>query len=369
MFADTIKRALAPELARKKSQELQEAAARKTDAMRRHEYMVARRSILGELSAMPVTASQKCITNAKAARRRERMDLVNSEVVACPRHAAQAARLRRNMDEVENMRCAKHVYLANDPDAPPELRDNPPPGFLKPTAEQIEKMGLTEQMLTPEGSEFKAAMYIKDSAVWGPSPKPPAVMALRGSTPADEDWQNNFFQDANEEAPYYRNAVLIGNSLANSNANVHIVGHSLGGGLASAAQGGSGLTASTYNAAGLHPATVARYSKDVRHVAAEPEKITAIRIKGEVLTATQENLFQSRGLSLLANSAVGMKEDILPSHDKEYLHQLKHAKKINVKEQYATYLHGMDEVIDSVERQKKDDESVLRNCLGHRRKK
>lgn len=369
MFADPIKRALAPELARKKSQELQEAAARKTDAMRRHEYMVARRSILGELSSMPVTTSQECITNAKAARRRERMDLVNREVVACPRHAAQAARLRRNMDEVENMRCAKHVYLANDPDAPPELRDNPPPGFLKPTAEQLEKMGLNEKMLKPDHTQFRGAVYVKDPAVWGADPKPPAVLAFRGSTAADEDWQNNFNQDANEEAPYYENAVLIGNSLAAMGADMHIVGHSLGGGLASAAQGGSGLTASTYNAAGLHPATVARYSKDLNHMAAEAEKITAIRVKGEVLTSTQENLFQSRGLSLLANSAVGMKEDVRPSHDKQYLYQLKQAKKLDAKEKYATYLHGMDEVIDSTEKQKSEDEAILKSCMNTRRKK
>ena len=369
MFADTIKRVLAPELARKKSQELQEAAARKTDAMRRHEYMVARRSILGELSAMPVTASQECITNAKAARRRERMDLVNSEVVACPRHAAQAARLRRNMDEVENMRCAKHVYLANDPDAPPDLRDNPPPGFLKPTAEQLEKMGLNEKMLKPDDSQFRAAVYVKDPAVWGMDPRPPAVLAFRGSTTAEDDWENNFNQDANEEAPYYKNAVEIGNRLAARGADMHIVGHSLGGGLASAAQGGSGLTASTYNAAGLHPATVARYSTDLNHMAAEAEKITAIRVKGEVLTSTQENLFQSRGLSLLANKAVGIREDIIPSHDNEYMDQLKQAKKVDAKEKYGTYLHGMDEVIDSTEKQKMEAEAALKSCMGGRRGK
>jgi hypothetical protein len=69
---------------------------------------------------------------------------------------------------------------------------------------------------------------------------------------------------------YYHNAVQIGNTLAMNNCSAHIVGHSLGGGLASAAQGGSGLTASTYNAAGLHPETVARYSEDAQHMAAEP---------------------------------------------------------------------------------------------------
>ncbi|QWV94606.1 DUF2974 domain-containing protein [Geomonas oryzisoli] len=367
MFADATKRGLAPELARKKSQELQEAAARKTDAMRQHEYMVARQSILGDMSSLPFTASQECITNAKAARRRERLKLVSSEIVACPMHASQAARLRKDMDEVENMRCAKHVYLANDPDAPPELRDTPPPGFMKPTAEQLEKMGLSEDMLTPERSQFRAAVYIKDPAVWGAFSKPPAVMAFRGSTAALEDWQNNFNQDANQEAPYYRQAVKIGNRLSANAADVQIVGHSLGGGLASAAQGGSGLNASTYNASGLHPATVARYSQDVNHVAAEAGKITAIRIKGEVLTTTQERLMGSRGLSVLANDAIGVKKYIQPSHGKTYFLQLKQKEKVDSDDDYATYLHGMDEVIDSTEKNKASDESVIKNCSARRR--
>ncbi|HBA86856.1 MAG TPA: hypothetical protein DCZ75_02385 [Geobacter sp.] len=368
MYADPVKRQLAPVLASKKSSELQAAQARKTDAMRQHEYVVARESILGELSSQPITTSQECITNAKAARRKERLALVNGEVVACPRHAAEAARLRKDMDEVENMRCAKHVYLANDPDAPPELRDNPPPGFLKPTAEQLEKMGLDDEMLSPDGTKFKAAVYIKDPSVWGPNSKPSAVLALRGSTADEEDWNNNFSQDANAEAPYYRKAVKIGNRLAMRGASVHIVGHSLGGGLASAVQGGSGLSASTYNAAGLHPATVARYTQDLDHVAAEAEKITAIRVKGEVLTKTQECFLKSKGVSMLAHDAVGIKRDIMPSHDVDYFKQLKNDKKIDGAEKYDEYLHGMDEVINSTEKSKTSDESALKSCKDNRSK-
>lgn len=367
MYADPVKRMVAPYLARKKSRELQQGAAQKTDAMRQHEYMVARESILGELSSLPVSATQECISNAKAARRKERLKLVDSEVVACPRHAAEAARLREDMDEVENMRCAKHIYLANDPLAPPELRDNPPPGFLKATPEQLEGMGLTEKVCAPDKSHFRAAVYVKDPAVWGPNSKPGAVLAFRGSTPAEEDWENNFNQDANTEAPYYRRAVEIGNRLASRNADIHFAGHSLAGGLASAAQGGSGLTASTYNAAGLHPATVARYSQDLRHTAAEAEKITAIRVKGEVLTKTQENLLGSRGLSVLANDAVGTKKEVIPSHDENYFNRLVGDRKIAGSESYDSYLHGMDEVINSTEKNKASDESILKSCKNNRR--
>ena len=229
-------------------------------------------------------------------------------------------------------------------------------------------MGLNQKMLQPKNSNFRAAVYVKDPDVWGPGPKPGAVLAFRGSTPADEDWKNNFAQDANSESKYYRNAVTIGNALAKNGSSAHIVGHSLGGGLASAAQGGSGLTASTYNAAGLHPATVARYSEDSQHMAAEPDKITAVRVKGEVLTKTQESLLGSGGLSLLANDAVGRKRDLSPSHDENYFNKLKTNKHAYDKDKYDTYLHGMDEVIDSTETQKMGDEAVLKYCLADRGK-
>lgn len=55
MFVDPVKRMLAPKLSRKKSRDLH-ATARKTAAMRQHEYVVARRSILGALSSLPITA-------------------------------------------------------------------------------------------------------------------------------------------------------------------------------------------------------------------------------------------------------------------------------------------------------------------------
>lgn len=363
-FVDSMNQEMAHSLAKKKARELQEAEARKTNAMRQHEYRVARKSILGDFSSFPISACHECIGNAKALRRQARLDLVNSAVASCTRHYKVAARLRADMDEVENMRCAKHVYLANDPKAPADIRDNPPPGFTNATPEQLKAMGLNEEMLRPRGTNFRAGVYIKDPAVWGPNPRPSAVIAFRGSTSAEEDWDNNFAQNVDMESSYYRNGVHIGNALAANNAYVYLVGHSLGGGLASAAQGGSGLHASTYNAAGLHPNTVLRYSQDSKHITAEPEKITAIRVKGEALTKTQESFTRSYGLSAAANDAVGVKRDLKPSHDRKYFKELKEEKKIDKDDAYDTYLHGMDEVIDATEKQKRADEAVLKACKG-----
>ena len=356
-WSDGLKGLLAPRLAASKANELQAAAARKTPAMRQQDYDAARQSMLGDFSSQSPEWLQRCLGNAKASRRAQRLDLVSKAMVSCPAHGDAAARLREDMDEVENMRCAKHVYMVRNPELAQELA---PPGFKTATPQDLARMGLTQDMLTPPDSQFTAAVYMKDSAVWGPNPKPEAVMAFRGSTPAQEDWQNNFAQDANKEAPYYRNAVQIGNALADSGAPVHVVGHSLGGGLASAAQGASGLTASTYNSAGLHPDTIERYSFSLDHTAAEASKIKAVRIQGEVLTATQET---KMGTSWLANKAVGQQTDLPASHDKAHFDALKAAGKVDPKDDYETYLHGMDEVIDSMEARKTADETALKNCV------
>ena len=86
-----------------------------------------------------------------------------------------------------------------------------------------------------------------------------------------------------------------------------------------------------------------------------------------MLTKTQEDLRSSSGLSLLANDAVGIKRDVNPSHDEAYFNKLKITKTLDSKESYDTYLHGMDEVIDSTERTKAADESVLKDCKRNRR--
>lgn len=352
-------------LAKRQSTKLKESESLKTAEEKQRSYDTARQSLLGEFSSSPISGCHDCLVYEKAQRRAARLDLVNRAMVSCPDHPAEAVELRELMDEVENMRCAKHVYTANDINSPGELRDNPPPGFLKPTESQLAEMGLEPEMLSPRNSNFRAAVYMKDPGVWGESPHPAAVITFRGSTPEKEDWDNNFAQNDNKEAHYYRRAVEIGDALRTSGSDAQIVGHSLGGGLASAAQGASGLNASTYNSAGLHPETVPRYLKELGEAArnAEKEKIKAFRIKGEVLTKTQEDSF----ISTLgfARQAVGKKTELNPAHDQPYWEKnLK--SKTDRGDTYDGYLHGMDEVIASTEKQKEADEEALKSCLKHK---
>ncbi len=358
-------------------------AARENPDEAVQQYDAARKSMLGEFSSQPISVYVPCLANAKAASRKERLDLIN-RATNCGDHCKETAkRLREDMDEIENMRCAKHVYLANDKSAPAELRDQVPPGFLKPTDAELKEMGLTQDMLTPKGTNFRAGAYVKDPKVWAPPdpPDPKTVIAFRGSTKEMEDWENNMMQGANKtpgyigddgtiNKPYHQRAVEIGQAIeqAKPSPSVRFVGHSLGGGLASAAQGGSGgKEASTYNAAGLHNKTVENYAG--QGMSTDPAKIKAIRVKGEVLTRTQETGWKKH----IVPSAVGEKHDLEPAHDKaSYLASQgrfdkaaaeKNKKEFNEDEEYSGYLHGMDVVIDSLEARKEADQKTLRRCI------
>lgn len=364
------------------SEKLQNRAqdAKNNPAEAAQAYDGARKSILGEFSSNPNSVCTPCLANSKAARRKQRLDLVDRHIHCCE---DVAKRLRGDMDEVENMVCAKHVYLANDRDAPPELKDQPPPGFLQPTDADLSAMGLTRDMLQPDGTNFRAAVYVRDPKVWAPPdpPEPKSIIAFRGSTPELEDWENNMMHGAERtpgyigddgvlNMPYHERAVEIGQAIMNSkpSPSVQFVGHSLGGGLASAAQGGSGgangKPASTYNSAGIYAETVQHYG------AAKPasSKIKAVRIKGEALTKAQETDWTKH----LAPAALGVKDDLDPSSSKsDYLGNQgkfdkaaaeKNDETFNADKEYSGYLHGMDQVIASMEARKKADQASLEKC-------
>ena len=312
------------------------------------EYQASREALLGKDFASQCPAGravQPCPANAKAERRKQRLELVDRAMQACPDDAPRAARLRRDMDKVEEARLAKHVYLKYDNGAPDDLKA-PPPGYLDATPEDLQRLGLKQDMLTPDNTQFRAAVYRKDPAVWGDDVKPAYAVAFRGSTLEQEDWDNNFRQNANQESSYYERAVRVGNAINKRDAvtDVQLIGHSLGGGLASAAQGGSGSLATTYNSAGLNPETVRRYSKIPERVEAEAAKILAFQVKGEVVTATQETGL----LSIFAHRAVGERA-IVDAADPALS---------------ADQRHGMNEVIGAIEKQKSEDEATLQACLA-----
>lgn len=79
------------------------------------------------------------------------------------------------------------------------------------------------------------------------------MLAFRGTVFTNlPDWQNNLEQGAYMDSAQYDAAVRLARKLQRRYGNnLSVAGHSLGGGLAAAAAGATGLHADTFNAAGL----------------------------------------------------------------------------------------------------------------------
>ncbi|HEX7804000.1 MAG TPA: XVIPCD domain-containing protein [Pseudoxanthomonas sp.] len=161
-----------------------------------------------------------------------------------------------------------------------------------------------KQYLQPDDSNFRAEIYLPDPRVYGADVKP--VICYKGSNgavvahdntgkeitreSAAEDWINNGLQGAGRESDYYNRAMELAGDLKNSSfgREFEIVGHSLGGGLASSASAITGIPAITFNSSGLNPVTPQRFAdKQGLWVFDTDKTITAYQVKGELLTDGQ----------------------------------------------------------------------------------
>ncbi|MBZ0328735.1 type VI secretion system tip protein VgrG [Halomonas sp. ANAO-440] len=204
---------------------------------------------------------------------------------------ATTERFERNNMAVEHARLSQHVYHPDQP-APTGWAD------ISQDEELLADMDLDPRQLQPVDSNFGAGFYAPNPAIYGDSLE--LALAFKGTNfSVTEDIKNNLAQGMNINAEYYERAVSLGNSLKESGAKIHITGHSLGGGLASAASRASGLSATTFNAAGLHPKTVERYGGTLHKPAIE--NIQAFRINGDILTSLQEHGWGST----LAGAGIG----------------------------------------------------------------
>ena len=159
--------------------------------------------------------------------------------------------------------------------------------------DELAKLDLTVEDLNPEDSEFRAGVFKKNGTN-------DYKVSFKG-TESGADWVQNFSQGTTSRSDYYSRAKLIGRDAA-SNAgtaevgDVKFVGHSLGGGLASAAAHASGTHATTFNSAGLHWANRSWF---------DAPPIDAVQVKGELLTSVQSAL-------PVAPSGVGTPYSIAP---------------------------------------------------------
>jgi hypothetical protein len=180
----------------------------------------------------------------------------------------------------------------------------PPPGYRVANAGDLSALGLRQADLEPSNSSFRARVYVT-----GTGADTQYVVAFRGSTSDRRDWVSNAQQAAGLNSDHYSRALAVGRAIArNDDAHVTITGHSLGGGLASAAAIASGKDATTFNAAGLSQNTI-NQANAIRtgEGAAGVANVSAVYVRGEILSTLQDGGDRVLGsiLGRFAGSAVG----------------------------------------------------------------
>ena len=117
---------------------------------------------------------------------------------------------------------------------------------------------------------FAAALYQRDGQYY---------LAFRGSQKEWADWGTNLGQGAGLRSSQYEQAVKLAEAVYQATGgNVVLIGHSLGGGLASAGAYATGADAVTFNASGLSRRYRRGPGGDIR----------AHYIKGDLLSVLQD---------------------------------------------------------------------------------
>lgn len=185
----------------------------------------------------------------------------------CAGMRAELARLK----EIQNEhRLSEAVYERDDAKRAQMLQAT---GFTEVTDEkELNRMGLTGRDLKPADSNFRAGVFQNAEGK--------TVVAFKGTDFTNlEDWKNNIGQDVKGKADYYTRAQNIAANMKQSGVQPSFTGHSLGGGLASAAARRIGANASTFNASGLNPATLT--GRDPGGF------IDRVYVKGDIVTGIQ----------------------------------------------------------------------------------
>lgn len=113
------------------------------------------------------------------------------------------------------------------------------------------------------------------------------VLAYRGTEPTSiKDWWTNAKQALGFDSGQYTQAAQVADEVRQMypNDTIQITGHSLGGGLAAVGAAAIGVTATTFNAAGVNPATFARLGLDSSNL---NNLVTNYHVAGEVLSSFQ----------------------------------------------------------------------------------
>jgi len=195
---------------------------------------------------------------------------VSEPVRMLPAAAPEAA-------SANNAELRAHALLAQD-----VYNDvaNPPAGYRVASEADLRALNLDPSLLGD--GDFRARVYVTGSGA-----EAEYTIAFRGSQSAG-DWVANVQQGAGFDSAHYRSALAIGERIARSPLadQVDFTGHSLGGGLASAAAIASGRPADTFNAAGLHGDTISDAA--ALRGGGQAGQVDAWYVGGEILSGIQD---------------------------------------------------------------------------------
>ena len=176
------------------------------------------------------------------------------------------------------------AMMSNDVYADKSNPADLPPGVRVATPAELARVDVTPAML--DSGNFRARVYVTGSGA-----DTHYTVAFRGTRMEKAaDWETNAKQALGQQTEHYQKALAIGRSLANHpELSVSMTGHSLGGGLASAAAIAAGRDANTFNAAGLSDNTI----RTARAINAAGDnhreaRVEAFYVRGEVLSALQD---------------------------------------------------------------------------------
>ena len=196
-------------------------------------------------------------------------------------------------------RARPDARLAADVYEDKSIAANLPKGTHVASAAELARLDLDPSML--DSGNFRARVYVTGSGT-----STHYTVAFRGTRFSEAaDWKTNAGQALGQQTEHYQKALAIGRALADHpELNISMTGHSMGGGLASAAAIAAGRDANTFNAAGLSENTIrtaqAINAAGQTHHAAQVE---AFYVRGEVLSAMQDG--GDRVAGALLGGAIG----------------------------------------------------------------
>jgi Hemolysin coregulated protein Hcp (TssD) len=302
----------------------------------------------------------------------QRMGLMSNaqgKLATAPNAPAQTAleRLQRNNVAVERARLSAHVYESEkyELDAlgkPTTLSTPEPEGWHMLAGEELAKRGVSPEMLLDPKSGFKAALYESSFE------RPPKLVIAYAGTEDKKDIISDLRQGLGLEDKQYNQAMKLADVVTKKTDpfDVETTGHSLGGGLASAATVVTGTKGYTFNAAGLHVNTVKRPPYEVSRSSMREQGalLDAYRSTSDPLNNAQKASLVTRGVIL--PQALGVPYLVAPA--KKWQHgwsELVKGNPLSAAKTMALHGHGISpQMVDHIEAEKDVDTATLTRYLG-----